>query len=216
MEISFVEEQELVRRARAGDDKAFEQLVAAFTPGLFRVVQRMTADPDSAEAILQETFWRVWQALPRYNEDRHFFPYLATVAANLLRDTWRKDRRILPDGLDSLADLPDDLPAPEAQVEQVEQLRALARAVESLSPVYRAVIALYYDGGLSYEEIGVALDMPLNTVRTSLRRAKLALRETLAKQERDYRLDRPGVPSSPARYPGKKSLAPGMQLPANT
>ena len=206
MEISFVEEQELIRRARLGDQPAFEQLVAVFTPGVFRVVRRMTSDTGSAEAILQETFWRAWRALSHYQEDRRFFPYLVTVAANLLRDTWRKDRRILDDGLDILERLPDDLPTPESQVEQAEQLQALARAVESLPPLYRAAIAMYYDGGLRYEEIATALDMPMNTVRTCLHRAKLALREMLEKSERE------AVVKSTAGYAGRRIYAPGLAL----
>ena len=205
--ISFAVEQDLIRRARGGDQQAFEQLVAAFTPDLFRVARRMTADADSAEAILQEAFWRVWQALPRYREDRRFFPYLVTVATNLLRDTWRKDRRILPDEFDTIAEQPDDLPTPETQVEQAEQLQTLARAVESLPPVYRAAIALRYDANLSYDEIAVALDMPLNTLRTCLRRAKLALRDRLEKPEREDKPDRQEGTIPYAEYLDAKELS---------
>ena len=179
MDMSFTAEQSLIRKARAGDEISFEKLVNAFTPDLFRVVRRMTEDVKEAEAVIQETFWRVWQALSRYREDRRFFPYLVTIAANLMRDTWRKERRNFPDELDEIVDLPDDLPTPETQIEEMEHLQALANAVETLPVLYRAAIALRYDGGLSYEELAAALDLPLNTVRTHLRRAKLLLRERL-------------------------------------
>jgi RNA polymerase sigma-70 factor (ECF subfamily) len=140
----------------------------------------MTSDTDEAEAILQETFWRIWKALPRYQEDRRFFPYLATVATNLVRDSWRKDRWRLPDEYEALADqFPDNLPTPETQLETAERLQALAKAVADLPPAYRAVIALRYDAGLSYEEVATALGLPLNTVRTHLRRAKAVLRQEL-------------------------------------
>ena len=179
MDISFTVEQDLILRTRAGDDSAFEQLVKAFTPDLFRVIRRMTADTGEAEAIIQETFWRVWQALPQYRADRRFFPYLVTIAANLLRDTWRKQRRILPDEFDAASDQQDTSLLPETQVEEAELLQSLSRSVERLSPIYRAVIALRYDAELSYEEIASALGLPVNTVRTHLHRAKSALRQTL-------------------------------------
>ncbi len=176
MAMSYAAERDLIRRARDGDESAFEQLVAAFTPGLFRVVRRMTADTGSAEAILQETFWRIWQNLPRYDEGRPFFPYLVTIAVNLIRDAWRKDRRIDPAELERATELPAGQPSPETQVEDAELYRRLARAVEELPAPYRSVIALRYDADLSYESIASALDLPLNTVRTLLHRAKAALR----------------------------------------
>ena len=179
MDIPFDLEQELIVRARTGDESAFEQLVKAFTPGLFRVVRRMVVDTGEAEGIIQETFWRVWQALPRYKEDRRFFPYLATIATNLIRDAWRKDKRILPDEFEAIAEHFDETPSPEMQVVEAELLQSLASAVEELPPLYRSVIALRYDAGLSYEDIASAMGLPLNTVRTYLFRAKAALHKSL-------------------------------------
>jgi len=180
MEPSFSVEQELIRRARAGNQSAFESLINIYTPRAFKVVRRMTSDTEEAEAILQETFWRIWKALPRYQEDRRFFPYLVTVATNLVRDAWRKERWLLPDEYEALADqFPDNLPTPETQIEAAERLQALAEAVTNLPPAYRAVIALRYDASMSYEEVAAALGLPLNTVRTHLRRAKAVLRQKL-------------------------------------
>ena len=107
------------------------------------------------------------------------FPYLATVVVNLGRDRWRKARREAGFELESIASEPDREPGPESQVEYQELLVELAQAVDQLPPVYRAVIALRYDAGMSYQEIAIALDLPLNTVRTQLRRAKKSLRNSL-------------------------------------
>jgi RNA polymerase sigma-70 factor, ECF subfamily len=179
MTLVFSVEQDLIRQARQGDPQAFERLVTEFTPSLFRVIRRMTADSDTAESILQETFWRVWQALPRYSEDRRFFPYLVTIATNLLKDAWRKDKHLLPDDLDTLDERAGNLPTPENLVEEAEQMQILRNAVEGLPASYRAVIALRYDAGFSYEEIAGTMNIPVNTVRTLLRRAKLSLRSKL-------------------------------------
>ncbi len=173
-------EQEIIEKARQGDDRAFEQLVMLFTPRLFRVVNRMTGDASETEAIMQETFFRIWQALPRYNTEKPFFPYLVTIAANIFRDQWRKSRRLDFGGFDALEEvLPDKNPCPEEKLEQKELLQCLAKAVAELPPAYRAVIALKYDAGMKYQQIAKALGLPVNTVRTHLRRAKRLLKSTL-------------------------------------
>ncbi len=177
------DERELIRRAQAGDDDAFGKLVVSHTPKLYRVIRRMTSDPSEAEAIVQEAFLRAWQALPRYRNDRPFFPYLVTIAVNLGRDLWRKARFLEFGELETVAQAaPSPEPGPERQVEHGETLQALATAVAALPSAYRAVIALRYDAELSYEEIAAALDLPLNTVRTHLRRAKDHLRSLLEEQ----------------------------------
>ncbi|HTX91682.1 MAG TPA: sigma-70 family RNA polymerase sigma factor [Anaerolineales bacterium] len=179
MEVSFSVEQDILRRAASGDEDAFEELIEAFSPALYRVVRRMAASSGLAEEIVQETFWRVWQALPRYRADRRFFPYLATIAANLVRDEWRKDRRLAREDLEDLPELASDQPPPEKQVEAAELMEKLARSVKDLPPLCRAVIALRYDAGMSYEDIASALDLPINTVRTYLHRAKSKLQVLL-------------------------------------
>ena len=165
-------EQDIIRRARQGDDEAFEQLIMRFTPAIFRVVRRMTSDSQEAEAIVQETFLRVWQALPRYKDDRPFFPYLVTIATNIYRDQWRKSKRLDFGGLEPLD-------------ESMPNLQALDNAVSELPPPYRTVIALRYDANLKYQEIAEVLDIPINTVRTHLRRAKMFLKDILTQSFMD-------------------------------
>jgi RNA polymerase sigma-70 factor (ECF subfamily) len=179
------DERNLIARAQAGDDAAFDALVHRHTAPLYRVVRRMVGDDGEAENIVQEAFLRVWMNLSRYRNDRPFFPYLVTVAANLSRDHWRREQRLSEDDLDALADLlPDPGDLPDRLVENAETLRLLAEAVARLPEPYRAVIALRYDAGFSYEEIAVALGLPLNTVRTHLHRAKAQLRRQLEEQIR--------------------------------
>jgi RNA polymerase sigma-70 factor, ECF subfamily len=179
MNMLFAAEQDLIRRARTGDESAFEQLVVAFTPDLYRVIRRMVADKKETEGIVQEAFWRTWQNLSRYKTDRRFFPYLVTIATNLARDIWRKERNVLPDEYEALAENSSGLPSPENKLEEAELLQSLSTAVQHLPFQYRAVIALRYDAELSYEEIASALELPINTVRTYLHRAKSVLHDNL-------------------------------------
>lgn len=183
MWLSPAQEQDLVERARRGDEQAFEQIIQVFSTPLYRVVRRLASDEQEAEAVIQEAFWRTWRSLPHYHSDRPFFPYLVTVALNLQRDRWRSERRVEPADLENAAArIADEMPAPERQLEDAEELEQLSAAIERLPGPYRAVIALRYEGNLSYEEIATALALPLNTVRTHLFRA----REMLRKMMEDY------------------------------
>jgi RNA polymerase sigma-70 factor, ECF subfamily len=174
-------EQELLERARQHDEPAFAALIDLYTPALFRIVRRMVSDTLEAESIVQETFWRFWQALPRYSADRPLLPYLAAIASNLARDLFRRDRRIEDVPLEHVLEgrAPESDLDLERLVDDESTLRRLARSVQALPFAYRTVIALRYDAGLSYDEIAAVLSLPLNTVRTHLRRAKEMLRRSL-------------------------------------
>ncbi|MGD8604819.1 MAG: RNA polymerase sigma factor [Anaerolineales bacterium] len=169
----------LLGRAKAGDEVAFDQLVESVTPRLYRTVRRMSSDRMEAEAIVQETWLRAWKALNRVDTDRPVMPWLTTIAVNLARDQWRKSQRLQVEAEPkSVWESAVSRPA-EKMMLQRDKAQQLADYVSQLRPEYRAVIALRYEAGLSYEEISEALSTPINTVRTHLRRAKLALRQRM-------------------------------------
>ncbi len=178
-------DQQLLERTRSGDSSAFNLLVERYSRDLFQIIRRMASDSSETEAIVQESFLRIWRLLqsPRSKAQdwtKPFFPYLVTIAMNLARDRWRKDRFLDFSGLEAIQEvLPSTLPDPEALLEKTELLAALAEAVAELPSSYRAVIALRYQGGLSYAEIAEILDLPVNTIRTHLHRAKNQLRQAL-------------------------------------
>jgi RNA polymerase sigma-70 factor (ECF subfamily) len=172
-----VEISELVRKAQAGENAAFDRLVDAFTPKLYRVVHRMAPDRMEAESIVQEAWLRAWRAFSGYVHDRPLFPWLAKIAVNVARDRWRKKSPLVfAEVSEAELQLEDLGPQPESSVERSELLDHLAEGVRQLREEYRLVIALRYDAGLSYRDIAEALDAPINTVRTHLRRAKRELR----------------------------------------
>jgi len=181
MNAPLLNEHELLERSRQRNEAAFGELVAAYTPLLFRVVRRMVTDTMEAEAILQETFWRFWKMLPGYREDRPLLPFLATIASNLARDRYRRESRVEDLDIDVvLESRPSaDDQSLEQTVDKKKTLERLADAVQALPFAYRAVIALRYEAGMSYEEIAETLALPLNTVRTRLRRAKQILRRQI-------------------------------------
>lgn len=178
-------ERDLLERARQRDEAAFASLVELYTPPIFRIVRRMVTDTMEAESILQETFWRFWQALPRLDAARPLLPYLATIASNLARDRYRRDRPLADVAVEDILEGHADESVPDlGQVLDDEKtVQRLAAAVRDLPFAYRAVVSLRYEADMSYEEIAEALSLPLNTVRTHLRRAKDLLRLRLEEVE---------------------------------
>jgi RNA polymerase sigma-70 factor (ECF subfamily) len=174
------EEKELLRRAQAGEANAFDELVPRLTPALYRIVRRMMPDRAEAEAVVQETWIRAWRARSRLDPGRPVVPWLARIATNAARDQWRKKRPLdFADVGEEIDERPDDRLDLEELGERRELLERLAAAVASLRPEWRTIVALRYEGGLTYEEIATAVGAPLNTVRTHLHRAHRALRRRL-------------------------------------
>lgn len=171
---------ELVSRHLAGDPRAFAELVKRYTRAIYNVTYRYTGDAAEAENLTQETFLRAWNALPRVGLDRPLKPYLVKIAVNLCRD-WaaRRPATVVPLEDENQSDLPDDDGDPWHAV-NAQELRERVRAeLDALPPLDRMVLALRYSEEMSYEEIAAALDMPVNTVRTQLFRAKAKLRALL-------------------------------------
>lgn len=184
------QDEELVRRHLLGDEEAFPELVRRYLRTVYNLAIRSTGDVMEAENIVQETFARAYAALPRNRELIAFKPWLLTIAINLCRNWARRARQqpalAAPDSRHEgdeeetlLEQVPDPAPGPLEALMEGETNAALERAVASLPLPYRQVIILRYMEGLSYEELAQALDLPLNTVRTHLSRAKERLRQAL-------------------------------------
>ncbi|MFN8496981.1 MAG: RNA polymerase sigma factor [Anaerolineae bacterium] len=182
-------DEALVQRYLRGDQKAFRSLVERHTPAVYNLAYRSTNSSDDAADITQETFRRVVEALPSSRLDLPFKPWLLRIALNLCRDLAKRKQPVAFASLaldrddgddDDIADgLPDLAPLPADILEADETRQALERALQGLSDGYRTVITLRYAEDLSYQEIAATLNLPLNTVRTHLARAKKALHDRL-------------------------------------
>lgn len=180
-------DEELVRLHLQGDRDAFCELVDRYTKPIYNLAYRYTGDRMEAENIAQETFLRVYQALPVSRLDLPFKPWVLRITMNLCRDWARKQR---PDLFSHLAgdeeeqppileEWVDGRPLPLDRVEMQEVAEMLRRAVMELPEPYRVVITLRYTEGLSYQEIAAVQGAPVNTIRTHLFRAKALLRQAL-------------------------------------
>jgi len=199
-------DDELVRLHLQGDKDAFPELVRRHLRAIYNLAYRSTGDVMEAENIVQETFARAYVALPRTRNLAAFKPWLLTIAINLCRNRarraslephWRE-----PDGRsegeeDPIEQLPDPEPDPLAQVLAGEADAELEQAMAELPLPYRQALILRYMEGLSYEELSQALNLPLNTVRTHLFRAKERLRQALVQQQEGEINGMPGRATAP-------------------
>lgn len=172
---------ELVTTHLAGDPRAFSELVKRYTQAIYNVAYRFTNDAHEAENLTQETFLRAWNVLPRLTLDKPLKPYFVRIAVNLCHD-WAKQKKLTNvtplEGGDEI-DFPDEESDPLRAVSDAELRDRVRATIELLPPLYRTVITLRYTEEMSYDEMATALDLPVNTVRTHLHRAKTRLRELL-------------------------------------
>ena len=171
---------EFVRRLRAGNPEAFEDMVRAYQHRVFGVALRMLGNPAEAEEIAQEVFLRAHRALADFRGDAKLSTWLYTIASRLcLTRLGGSERSMVRQGEDSLLRLPHGGSGPDAALEQSELEAALHRAISELPDDRRIVVVLRDLEGLSYEEIAAALHLELGTVRSRLHRARMDLKDKL-------------------------------------
>jgi RNA polymerase sigma-70 factor (ECF subfamily) len=176
--IATVNETELVTRAQNGERDAFSELVCIHAEGVRNIIYRMCGDVQIAEDAAQETFIQAWLHLSSYHPGTSLRSWLYRIAVNAATDMLRKQKRILPNDLEDLQ-LRDPGPGPEAIYSQGERTALVQKAVLSLPDASRAVLVLREYEGLSYHEIGDALQIPVGTVMSRLNYARKLLKDKL-------------------------------------
>ena len=164
--------------ARGGEQVAFEALVTALHPAVFRIVLGIVGDYQEAEDVTQEVFLRAHLALPKLSRAADCGAWLRRIAINAEIDRLRRRRRQRwwPWASRPLSEeLPERPQRPEDEL--ADQVR---RAFQKLPEHYRVVAALRELDGLSYEEIARVLGCPVGTVRSRLARARERLKKLLA------------------------------------
>jgi RNA polymerase sigma-70 factor, ECF subfamily len=172
----MMEEAKLITAINNGVDR-YAEIVERYHVGLIIHCEQLVGDRDEAEDIAQEAFVRAYLQLKHFDPKRaRFSTWLYRISTNLAIDYLRQNKRhIVVDDVETIAEtsMPTYL-----EDEQKQEVRA---AVEGLMPPeYRQVIESYYWNCKSYQEIADDLHIPLNTLRTWMRRAKLQLREKLS------------------------------------
>jgi RNA polymerase sigma-70 factor (ECF subfamily) len=173
----------LVRRCRGGEPASWNELIRRFTPMVYRLSYRMLGSGAEAEDAAQTTFMRMHRSFDTYDETRPLSAWVYRIAYNvcLRRLGGTAARTTRPAEPETFARLRDDRdPGPEEGAERIETGALLEDAMRTLSAQDRALILLRYREGLSDTEVAEIVEMPVNTVKTRLHRARGRLREILS------------------------------------
>ncbi len=162
----------LLRRAAQGDEHAFEQLYARHSAALFNYLLRLVRHGEIAEEILQETFVTVWQQAALFEERSAVKTWIFRIGHHKAVSWLRRNREHLTLD-DTVLARGDDGWRKDENLDAWENMEALRKALDSLSPKHRAVIELAYGQGMAYKEIAWVLGVPVGTVKS---RMKYALR----------------------------------------
>jgi len=172
-----MDENTIIKSVVDGDVNQFEQLVTRYNIGLIIHCERFTRDRQTAEDIAQEACITAFTRLGQFDADKsRFSTWLYKIATNKAIDYLRAQKRVLPsEDIDSIA----ETAAPDYAAQ--EERRHVRDAVANLQPPnHRQVVEAYYWHGKSYQQIADDMSVPINTVRTWLRRAKAQLRSDLS------------------------------------
>jgi len=169
----------LVEQVRGGDDQAFAALVARYERKLIRVLARLVHDEELARDLAQETFWKVYSRLDRFDTSRRFGPWLFRIGVNLCLDQLRRREAPLAASLDQphgeggwAYDLPDADPRIQAELAQEVQF-----ILEKIPVPYRTILVLRDLEGFSSAEVAAIVGRREATVRWRLAKARDAFRE---------------------------------------
>ena len=174
----------LVRRVQAGDRSAFDLLVLKYQHKVVKLVMRYMRDPAEAEDVAQEAFIKAYRALPQFRGDSAFYTWLYRIAINTAKNALvSRDRSPISYeiNLQRQRDAPDvasrlrDPDTPEGLALTEEIRTTVTAAIDALPEDLRTAIVLRELDGMSYEEIAVAMDCPVGTVRSRIFRAREAI-----------------------------------------
>jgi RNA polymerase sigma-70 factor (ECF subfamily) len=180
-----------MRRIKAGDRAAFQELYDAHKGPLFSFLFRLCWDKTVAEDCLQEVFIAAWKGAATWEPHAQVNTWLFRIARNLWINEGRKAKRRpalfsflgSSEGENAPPDFPDDDTGPVDASQAVEARAAVRRAIEQLPEHERMVVLLSEFEGLKYAEIAEVLDIPVGTVKSRMSSASERLRALLRKHQ---------------------------------
>jgi RNA polymerase sigma-70 factor (ECF subfamily) len=190
-------EEQLIARLRAGDEEAYETLIAQFQQPVYNLICRLLNDPSDAVDVVQEVFLKIFRSVDHFRGRSTLKTWIYRIAVNEAYNhrRWFSRHRRQEVGLESDDErgcyqdlLPDQGISPFDQLLDHETHVLIEEALQHLNPKFRAAVVLRDIEDMSYEEIGEILRISLGTVKSRIVRGREALRRCLA-----GRLDSPNA-----------------------
>jgi RNA polymerase sigma-70 factor (ECF subfamily) len=184
-------QKEVIENCKAGDEKAFAEIVLHRQKKVFNIAYRMLGNSEEAKDLAQEVFISVYESIKDLKEEIKFDAWLTQITLNHCRNRWKYLKRRQFFNSESLDDPietedgsvpraiydPSDNPEVLLEKKMVQQL--IQRGLLKLKEDQRELLVLRDLQGYSYEEIGETLGLPEGTIKSKLHRARMDLKEVL-------------------------------------
>lgn len=180
-----MQEEKLIRRAKAGSVEAFEMLIEGYQSKVYRHALRTVKDPDDAFDAAQEALLKVYRSLDQFEGQSKFSTWLYRITHNVCIDMLRKKGRYRTLSLDSCdeegmpLEIVDPSLTPEELVLSREGEMTVKEAILRLSPMYSEAVMLRDVEGMTYEEIAEIQQCSVGTVKSRINRGRQKLKEYL-------------------------------------
>jgi RNA polymerase sigma-70 factor (ECF subfamily) len=179
-----IDDDDLVRRAQAGEVRAFEALVAGHLPRLRRFAKSFAWSSSDADDLAQEALIKIYRSLRSYRFESSFSTWMYRVTRNAFMDAWRHNA-----SRERAADTAGDgwardvhAPSPDDLLLQSEERERLWCAIRQVSPEFRSVLVLCDVEGMSGSEVAAIENLPEGTVKSRLHRGRAQLAQLLRKE----------------------------------
>ena len=183
------EDHALIRRAQAGDERAFAELVEKHRARAWRVARGLVGSDEDAQDLVQEAFLRVFRSLSSFDFSHGFTTWLYRIVTNLAIDHLRKRRSAISTTAanedEGDLDLADEFgPAPSALLERADLAQEVQACLETLAPHFQSVLRLREMEGLACTEIARIVGATHVTVRWRLHRGRKLFQEEWERRSR--------------------------------
>ncbi len=191
---SRTEDFATIRKALAGQQAAYDKLMARYHDAIYNLIYRMVRNKEEVEDLTQEAFIKAFASLRSFNEEYAFSTWLYKIATNNCIDYIRKkkletfsiDKPIESKDSEVTFEVPDTSYQPDKEIIAEQRKELVEEAINSLPEKYRRVINLRHHQEKNYEEIAKILKLPIGTVKAHIFRAREMLYRYLRQKMRNY------------------------------
>jgi len=172
----------LLSAVAKGDEAAFERLYAETRAKLYGVLLRILGRPALAEEVMQETYLKVWTMAHTFDPTiASPITWMVAMARNRAIDIVRKRGDVSIEDEPEALEVASEAPPPLARREMTEELKRLLACLGKLDSEKQRIVLLAYYSGWSRDQLAQKLDIPVNTIKTWLRRSLLEIRECMGR-----------------------------------
>lgn len=180
-----LKDNELSRLAQDGDKRAFSVIILRYKDSLINHIKSFSINTEDAEDLFQECAKKAYLAINSYDNKYKFTTWIYNIAKNSAIDYQRKQTLtiIRDEEGEIIYNYPDSVYTPEERMVFNQDYEKIVSNIQKLKPPYNTIADLRFIQELAYEEIAATLNIPLNTIRTRVKKAKELLTELIKEDE---------------------------------